>query len=144
MAQLTPGAGYLVHILVPSILVGLGLATCFVPMTMAATGGVPLRDAGLASGLINTSRQVGAAIGLAALATLAISRTDHVLAGHAATPSLAASALTSGYDQAFRYGAGVAVAMALIAALIIPKLAVHRADAAVEAEALEMVALEGA
>jgi hypothetical protein len=56
---------------------------------------------------------------------------------------LAASALTSGYDQAFLYGAAVAVVMALIAALIIPKLAVHQAETAVEAEALEMVALEG-
>ena len=144
MAQLRPGDSYLAHILVPSTLVGLGLATCFVPMTMAATGGVPVRDAGLASGLINTSRQVGAAVGLAGLATLAISRTDHVLAGHSATPALAGSALSSGYDQAFLYGAGVAVLMALIAALIIPKLAVQRADAAVEAEALDMVALEGA
>ncbi len=51
--------------------------------------------------------------------------------------------MTSGYDQAFLYGAGVAVVMALIAALIIPKLAVHQAETAVEAEALEMVALEG-
>lgn len=143
MAQLSPGDGYLVHILVPSILVGLGLATCFVPMTMAGTGGVPVRDAGLASGLINTSRQVGAAIGLAGLATLAISRTDHVLVGHRATPTLAGVALTSGYDQAFLYGAGVAVLMALIAAVVIPKLAVHKADTTVEAEALEMVALEG-
>jgi hypothetical protein len=140
---LSPGDGYLAHILVPSILVGLGLATCFVPMTMAGTNGVPVRDAGLASGLINTSRQVGAAIGLAGLATLAISRTDHLLAGHHATPTLAAVALTSGYDQAFLYGAGVAVFMAVIAAVVIPKLAVDKADTAVEAEALEMVALEG-
>jgi EmrB/QacA subfamily drug resistance transporter len=144
MAQLSPGDGYLVHILVPSILVGLGLATCFVPMTMAGTGGVPVRDAGLASGLINTSRQVGAAIGLAGLATLAITRTDHVLAGHHAGPTLTGVALTSGYDQAFLYGAGVAVLMAMIAAVIIPKFATHQADTAVEAEALEMVALEGA
>jgi hypothetical protein len=112
-------------------------------MTMAATTGVAMRDAGLASGLINTSRQIGAAVGLAALATVAISRADHTLGHHVVTRALTESALTSGYDRAFQFGAAIAVVMALIALVIIPKLGVRPASVEVEAESLEMIALEG-
>jgi EmrB/QacA subfamily drug resistance transporter len=143
LSRLAPGDGYAAHVLVPAVLVGFGLASCFVPMTMAATTGVAMRDAGLASGLINTSRQIGAAVGLAALATVAISRADHTLGHHVVTRALTESALTSGYDRAFQFGAAIAVVMALIALVIIPKLGVRPASVEVEAESLEMIALEG-
>ncbi|MET3807847.1 EmrB/QacA subfamily drug resistance transporter [Nakamurella sp. UYEF19] len=66
---------FLVDILGPSLLVGIGLGTAFVPITSIAVSGVPARDAGVAGGLVNTTQQIGGAVGLAALATLANSRT---------------------------------------------------------------------
>lgn len=110
----SPGSGYFSQILGPALLVGLGFGLSFVPMTISAMAGVPARDAGLASGILNTSRQVGGAIGLAVLATVAAgaSRVDE--AAHA---SLGA-ALTSGYDRAFMVSAvivliGAALSLAL-------------------------------
>lgn len=72
---LSAGDAYFSHIFGPLILFGIGLGLSFVPMTLAATQGVPPHQAGLASGLINTTRQVGGAVGLAALATAASSVT---------------------------------------------------------------------
>ena len=67
-------------VLGPSLLAAVGLGFSFVPVTIAAVAGVEEREAGLASGLINTSQQIGGALGLAVLATVANSRTDDVLA----------------------------------------------------------------
>ncbi len=99
--------------LVPSILMTLGLGLCFTPLAYAATSGVPRHEAGLASGLVNTSRQIGGAVGLAALATVATGRTDAVAAvGHLL-------ALTDGYTLAFRIAAVIALA-ATASALLVP------------------------
>ncbi len=59
------------HVLGPEILIGLGFGLSFIPMTLSATAGVPVHEAGLASGLINTTRQIGGALGLAVMATVA-------------------------------------------------------------------------
>ena len=98
----------------PSVLVTLGLGLSFTPLAYAATAGVPRSEAGLASGLVNTSRQIGGAVGLAALATIATTKT-HDLAR--ATNQLVA--LTDGYTLAFRIGSVIALAAA-IAALSMP------------------------
>ena len=97
MSVLSYGANYWVHMFGPLALFGLGIGISFVPMTLTATAGVPPKEAGLASGLINTTRQMGGAVGLAVLATLAAGTTRN---DHAATQSVQA-ALTSGYDRAF-------------------------------------------
>ncbi|MFI1065910.1 MULTISPECIES: MFS transporter [Streptomyces] len=101
---------YLVDVLGPSILVGLGLSIAFVQLTALAVDGVPRQDAGLAGGLVNTTRQVGGAIGLAALATLAGSVTSRAATGQ---PPL--EALTAGYRAAFTVSAAVLAATALLA-----------------------------
>ncbi|MFD7781881.1 MFS transporter [Streptomyces nojiriensis] len=101
---------YLVDVLGPSILVGLGLSIAFVQLTALAVDGVPRQDAGLAGGLVNTTRQVGGAIGLAALATLAGSVTAHAPTGQ---PPL--QALTEGYRAAFTVSAAVLATTALLA-----------------------------
>ncbi len=97
--------------------IGLGLA--FVSITIAAVAGVAERESGLASGLINTSQQIGGALGLAILATIANSVSDDKLA-IATNPAEQAAALTDGFQQAFLAGAGFAV-LALILCLVLIK-----------------------
>src|SRR5437588_7913809 len=74
--DITAGGGYLSEVLVPSLLVAIGIGLAFVPATIAAVAGVARAEAGLASGLVNTSRLFGGAIGLAVLAALATARTN--------------------------------------------------------------------
>ena len=112
----TPGGSYLSDVLGPSLLAAFGLGFAFVSVTIAAVTGIEPDEAGLASGLINTSQQVGGALGLAILATVANSRTQSLL--HSGAHS-AAVALTKGFDSAFLVGAGFAVAGAILAAVMI-------------------------
>jgi fucose permease len=103
---------YVVHILPVMVLLGVGAGLCFPAlMTLAMSGATP-SDAGLASGLINTTAQVGGSLGLAVLATLSASRSERLIESGEST----AAALTSGYHLAFGIGAGlvvVAIAVAL-------------------------------
>jgi EmrB/QacA subfamily drug resistance transporter len=100
--QVSVDGGFLTDILGPSLLAAIGLGLAFVPDTIAAVSGVEPEEAGLASGLINTSQQVGGALGLAVLATIANSVTND------ATGSVP-SALTDGFQAAFLSGAGFAL-----------------------------------
>jgi EmrB/QacA subfamily drug resistance transporter len=110
------GGSFAADVLGPSVLAAVGLGFAFVPVTIAAVAGTKPNEAGLASGLINTSQQVGGALGLAILATIANSRTQSVLHGGVHN---AAVALTKGFDRAFLVGAGFALAGAILAALLI-------------------------
>ena len=93
-AQVDVDGTYVGDILFPSLFVAVGLGFAFVPMTIGAVSGVEAREAGLASGLINTSQQIGGALGLAILASIANSRTDSLLSDGAACRS----ALTDGFQ----------------------------------------------
>jgi MFS family permease len=108
LARTPVDATYAVDLLPPMILIGLGAGLGFPSlMTLAMSGATP-SDSGLASGLVNTSVQVGGAIGLAVLATFATNRTDGLIDNGES----AASALNSGYHLAYLIGAGlVAVAI---------------------------------
>jgi EmrB/QacA subfamily drug resistance transporter len=99
LSQLSAGDSYVGHVFGALVLAGIGVGLSFVPMTIAATADVPVHQAGLASGLINTTRQLGGAVGLAAMATVA--------AG--------ASSPTAGYDRAFWISAGAMVIVAVLA-----------------------------
>jgi hypothetical protein len=92
-----------------------GLGFSFVPVTIAAMTGSEAHEAGLASGMINTSQQVGGALGLAILASIANASTNDAFKAGADR----ATALTDGFSDAFTVGAGFAVAGAILAALLI-------------------------
>jgi EmrB/QacA subfamily drug resistance transporter len=101
----TPVAGQYASDLLPGLLpLGLGLGLTFVPITLAGTSDVSVKDAGLASGLLNTAQQVGGSIGLAVLATLAASRTTSLLANPGGLGSVPA-ARVSGFHVAFTVAA---------------------------------------
>jgi EmrB/QacA subfamily drug resistance transporter len=118
-SQAPVDGGYLVHVLPPMVLMGIGAGICFPAlMTLAMSAATP-EDAGLTSGLINTTGQVGGALGLAVLATLSAGRTGTLTAQGRS----AAAALTGGYHLAFW------VAAALIAAAVVIALTVLKAPA---------------
>jgi MFS family permease len=105
--QIDTDGTFLADVLGPSILAAIGLGFAFVPQTIAAVSGVAEHEAGLASGLINTSQQIGGAIGLAVLSTVAFTSIDNAAAETGGQPT--ASDLTSGYADAFMVGAGIAL-----------------------------------
>jgi EmrB/QacA subfamily drug resistance transporter len=113
-AQISVNGSYFSDLFPGFILVGIGLGFSFVPISIAALAGIEPQEAGLASGLINTSQQIGGALGVAILTTVAISRANHELAGGASQ----AVANTAGYQLAFYVAAAFAVAN-LIATLVI-------------------------
>ena len=113
-AQVEVGGSYATDLLPGFLIVALGMALCFVPISIAALAGVRQAEAGIASGLINTTQQIGGAVGIALLSTLAISRSEDELAAGAALPE----AMTSGFQLAFWVGAGIALA-GVVAALVL-------------------------
>jgi EmrB/QacA subfamily drug resistance transporter len=118
-SQVEVGGSYLGDILFPSLIAAVGLGFAFVPMTIAAVSGVEPHETGLASGLINTSQQVGGALGLAILASIANSRTDSLMTDAGGAAAALPNALTEGFQLAFIVGAGFAVLGAILSATLI-------------------------
>jgi EmrB/QacA subfamily drug resistance transporter len=100
----------IVYIMIPGLLTAAGIAMSIVPSTIAATQGAKEGQAGLASGLVNTSRQIGGGLGLAVLVTLATQHSSHLIG----TGALVPQALTDGFRLAYLIGAGLAAAAALV------------------------------
>ena len=114
MSTLTPASSYGADVLPTLILTGLGLGLAFVPAIGLGTGDAEERDGGLASGLMTTAQQIGGAIGIAALITVATNRTTGAV--HSGAPL--SSALTQGFAAAFHVEAGI-IAMAGLLALVL-------------------------
>jgi EmrB/QacA subfamily drug resistance transporter len=123
--QASVDASYARNVLPSMLLFGAGAGLAFPALMTVAMSGVSMEDSGLASGLVNTSAQVGGALGLAVLATLSATHSDNLIANGEST----ASALTSGYHLAFVVGAALlGVAIVLVATVIEPvKAAAHGA-----------------
>jgi len=124
------------------VLGGAGMGLSFVPVTIASLTGVERSDAGVASGLINTSRQMGGAIGLAAVSAIAATSTSNYVQTHAAVTASSAVALDHGFQTGLYVLTGLLVLGALIAVTLIKSAPAPRSRAAVVND--EVVALEEA
>jgi EmrB/QacA subfamily drug resistance transporter len=123
------------------LLSGVGLGLTFVPLVIGGLSGVRQSDAGVASGLFNTSQQIGGAIGVAAATTIATTFTSHYVNAHPGTTPLSGSALTHGFEITYYVLAGLVVIAAVLAtSLIESKPPVAQEEEIVEAE----LALEAA
>ena len=121
--RLEPSGSYLTDLLPGIMLASIGMGLTFVPVTLIATSGISGDDAGLASGLYNTSQQIGGALGLAILSTFAVSKTEDVLASTgSAQPSPAdqAQALVDGFHVAY-VGSAILLALGWLALLVLLK-----------------------
>jgi EmrB/QacA subfamily drug resistance transporter len=131
LAATTKVDGSYLGILFGLVPMSIGMGSTFVPLTLVATTGIEPADAGLASGLFNTSQQVGGALGLAVLSTLANSRTTSYLTGlgHAPSQTDQNAALVDGFQLAFTVSAGLIIAGALIIAALLHTRDLARIDA---------------
>jgi EmrB/QacA subfamily drug resistance transporter len=118
--RLQPDGSYVTDVLPGIVLASIGMGMTFVPITLIATSGISHDDAGLASGLFNTSQQIGGALGLAILATLAVDATDDTLTGLGREPQAAdqAQALVDGFHVAY-FGSALMIAAGFFALLFL-------------------------
>jgi MFS family permease len=124
LAQLPADGHYFWDVFPAFVISAIGLAFTFIPLTIAALMGVQESDAGVASGLLNTTQQIGGAIGLAAASTIATTFTGHYVTSHPGTSPLSGPALTYGFQITFYVLAGVAALAAVLAIVLIePKAA---------------------
>jgi EmrB/QacA subfamily drug resistance transporter len=128
------------HVIPAMILLGVGLGLAFVAVTIAGTSGVAPEDAGLASGLLNTTQQVGFSVGLAILTSVATSRTTSALHSHVPLPT----ALTHGFTAAFTVATILCALAALVAITLLPGRRREKADEQAEAIALSFARCPGA
>ena len=133
--QVPVDGSYVTDLLPGFLLLGIGIGFAFVPISIAALAGVQSAEAGLASGLINTSQQIGGALGIAALSTIATSRASDQLAVGVATPN----ALVDGFTAAFSVGAVIAAA-GVVAALTLIRREELAAQAPEAQPALDLAA----
>ncbi|NUR63352.1 MAG: DHA2 family efflux MFS transporter permease subunit, partial [Catenulispora sp.] len=123
LTRITPDSPYPTWVLPGTIALGLGMGCAFMPAMNVATGGVDPRDAGVASAMVNTSQQVGGAVGTALLSTLALSATRRYTDAHAAASPDAAALRTQaqvhGFITAFWWAAGLLAAAAVVAFVLI-------------------------
>ncbi len=113
--QVSVGGSYWVDLLPGFLIIGLGMPFAFVPISIAAVAGTRQSEAGLASGLINTSQQIGGAVGIAILSTIATSTTKDAVASGTQLPV----ALTDGFQAAFWAGAAIALAGVLVSIFLV-------------------------
>jgi MFS family permease len=133
-------ANYVSDVLPAMVLLGIGAGLCFPSLMTLAMSSATQEDSGLASGLVNTTLQVGGALGLAVIATLSTTRTENLLAGGDSQ----AAALTGGFHLAFLIGAGLVVAAFGVAITVLRPAAAPEEEAEPEPESAELAYEEAA
>lgn len=128
--QVSAGGSFTGDVLIPSLIVAVGLGLSFVSLTIVAVSGVTHHEAGMASGLLNTAQQVGGALGLAVLSSVATARTGSV-------GGFGPGALTEGFQSAFAVGAGFAALGVVLALLFVPHV---KPEAVAEAQEVPVAA----
>jgi predicted MFS family arabinose efflux permease len=113
--QVSVGGSYWADLFPGFLILGLAIPFAFVPITIAALAGTKPQEAGLASGLVNTTQQIGGAVGIAILSTIAVSTTDDAVADGTAVPT----ALTDGFVNAFWAGAAIAFVGVLVSVFMV-------------------------
>jgi EmrB/QacA subfamily drug resistance transporter len=131
---------YASHVVPAMVILGIGMGMSFVPVTIAGTSGVAPEDSGVASGLLNTTQQVGGSLGLAILSSVATSRTTSALHTGLALPA----ALTHGFKGAFIVAAVLCAAGAAFTTLLLPGRRREPADERVQTVALSFARCPGA
>ncbi len=131
---------YASHVLPAMIVLGAGLGMSFVPITIAATNGVAASESGLASGLLNTTQQVGGSLGLAILSSVSTSRVTSALQGGSSLPA----ALTHGFKGAFTVAAVLCAVGLAVALMLLPRRRREAEDEHAEAIALSFARCPGA
>ncbi len=121
--RLSPGGAYATHVLPGLLIIGVGMGCIFAPAIGTATLGVPVRETGVASAMVNTSQQVGGAAGLALLSTVSASAAADYARTHPRVPGLAGVAAVQGYTTGFWWAAGIFAAGLLVALLVLPSKA---------------------
>lgn len=140
LSRIAPAASYWQHVFGPGCIIALALGLLFTPLAAAATAGISFSEAGLASGVLNTSRQIGGSLGLAVLATIATDRTHAMLTGPASAQADAAgagaqhsaaigAALNDGYSRAFEVAAALTL-VAFLASFVVPAIRNRRSASA--------------
>jgi hypothetical protein len=125
MTTLSTDATYAGGLLPGLVLLALGIGNAFVPLTLTATTNLGADDQGVASGLFNTAQQIGGALGLAILSTVATRTTETSFATGSSRPD----ALVDGFTAAFAVGAGMLIAGALVAMVLLRRADVARVSA---------------
>jgi hypothetical protein len=130
LSRVSVDGSYLADLLPGLLTMALGMGLTFVPLTLIATTNIDAGDVGLASGLINTAQQVGGALGLAILATLAADRTSSSLSalGHAPALTDRTSALVSGFQLAFLVSAALLASGVALLGLVVRRRHVETID----------------
>jgi predicted MFS family arabinose efflux permease len=140
LTRISGHGDYAGHVLPAMIVLGAGLGMSFVPITISATNGVSPGDSGLASGLLNTTQQVGGSLGLAVLTTVSTTRTANAIHAGASLPV----ALTHGFTGAFIVAAALCAAGGVLALALLPARPRRLADEHAETIALSFARCPGA
>ena len=128
---------YLLHVLAPEVLVSVGMGIAFVPMNATSLSGVSSQDAGVASALVNTTQQVGGALGTAFLNTVAASASARYLVSRVASSATLRASAVHGYTTAFRVSVGLVVAAATVAAVFIRRAPTRETSPGAESATLD-------
>ncbi len=135
LAQISPATTYAGGVIGPMLLLGIGLGLVFAPSINTATTGLADADAGVGSAMVNTSQQIGGAVGTAVLSTIFATSVKSYLTSHAPGPQILSAAELHGYGVAFAASAGVLLAGVLISAVLLRSGTLDAGERAVQVAA---------